>query len=89
MKTIIGECLEEFLQDNEDFLEDQLRGIDPLELLTIADTCSLLKVSKMTLYQHIRSGKLKKIRIGYNSRSPVRFRRMDLEKFINQHVEKK
>lgn len=83
-KSIITECLEEFLQGKKEIFKNRFNSTDPLELLTVAETCVLLKVSKPTVYRHIKNGKLSVVRIGDHGRSPMRLRRMDLE--IHQWV---
>ncbi len=54
--------------------------------LTAKDVASLLKLNILTVYQYIRSGKLKAVKFGRN----YRVEEKDLNSFIKEHqVQKK
>jgi excisionase family DNA binding protein len=48
--------------------------------ITVKETCSLLKISRQTVYEWMRSGKLKAVKAG----RLVRIRREDLESFLKE-----
>ena len=48
--------------------------------ITIRETCSLLKISRQTVYEWMKSGKLKAVKAG----RLVRIRREDLESFLKE-----
>lgn len=49
------------------------------EALTVAEACDVLRISRPTLYRHIRDGKLTAFKIG----ARTLFRTEDLRRFIN------
>lgn len=58
------------------------KGTQILELLTLKETCDILKVHPNTLRQWDKKGVLKAVRIGI--KKSLRYRKEDIEKFINQ-----
>jgi len=52
------------------------------ELLTLREACDILKVHPNTLRQWDKKGVLKAVRIGI--KKSLRYRKEDIEKFINQ-----
>jgi putative molybdopterin biosynthesis protein len=48
---------------------------------TVEEIAKMLKVSKMTIFRYIKSGKLKAVKIGQ-----WRIKKEDFEKFINKHA---
>lgn len=50
-------------------------------LLTVKETAAYLKLNPLTVYDYIRSGKLKAIKFGRN----VRILREDLDRFVTAH----
>jgi len=48
--------------------------------ITVRETCSLLKVSRQTVYEWMKSGKLKAVKAG----RLVRIRKEDLENFLKE-----
>jgi len=57
-------------------------GAQISELLTLKETCDILKVHHNTLRQWDKKGVLKAVRIGI--KKSLRYRKEDIEKFINQ-----
>jgi len=57
-------------------------GAQISELLTLREACDILKVHPNTLRQWDKKGVLKAIRIGI--KKSLRYRKEDIEKFINQ-----
>ena len=57
-------------------------GAQISELLTLKETCDILKVHPNTLRQWDKKGVLKAVRIGI--KKSLRYRKEDIEKFINQ-----
>lgn len=53
-------------------------GYDPLELLTIAEACRLLKMGKTTLYREIKAGHIRPVKLAGSTRIP----RAELERYI-------
>lgn len=53
------------------------------ELITFTEAMQILKVSRATLNRWINSGKITKLKLGEGRRGMVRFRKDDIEKFIN------
>ena len=74
----LGEALDPFLILLKSFISH-----DPLDLLDISRLKELLGISKPTIYRLIKSGKLKTVRLGQGEKAPLRFRRSDIENFIN------
>ena len=63
---------------------EHLNNLSPtLELLTLAETAAVLKVSRKAVSTWIHHGALPAIRLGPGKRL-IRIRRCDLEKFITQ-----
>lgn len=48
--------------------------------ITVKETCSLLKISRQTVYEWMKSGKLKAVKAG----RLVRIRREDLDSFLKE-----
>jgi excisionase family DNA binding protein len=61
------------------------RSEDLEQLLTIAQCCELLQVSKQTLYRLINSGELAPIRVGERSR----FAPADVRAYLERHRERR
>ena len=57
-------------------------GAQISELLTLKETCDILKVHPNTLRQWDKKSVLKAVRIGI--KKSLRYRKEDIEKFINQ-----
>ncbi len=57
-------------------------GAQISELLTLKETCDILKVHPNTLRQWDKKGVLKAVRIGI--KKSLRYRKEDIDKFINQ-----
>ena len=57
-------------------------GAQISELLTLKETCDILKVHPNTLREWDRKGILKAVRIGL--KGSMRYHKADLEKFINE-----
>lgn len=57
-------------------------GVQISELLTLKEACDILKVHPNTLRQWDKKGVLKAVRIGI--KKSLRYRKEDIEKFINQ-----
>ncbi|HJQ00859.1 MAG TPA: helix-turn-helix domain-containing protein [Jatrophihabitans sp.] len=56
------------------------RSPDRLELLTVAETCGLLRISRWTFYRLIQSGQLQSVTIGRSRR----ITRRALQRYIAQ-----
>ena len=54
---------------------------EPL-LLTTKQACAVLAVSDETLRGIVRSGSLRPVRLSKSSKAQLRFRRADLERFV-------
>ena len=54
-------------------------------LLRPAEVAYLLGLSKRTVYDLARNGRLPYYRLGDTDRSPVRFRHEDVENYISRH----
>lgn len=54
-----------------------------MQLLTIEEVCNLLKVSRRTVYNYIKSGKLPCVKLSKNT---LRFREFDIEKLISDRT---
>ena len=54
----------------------------PDTLLTVIEVARLFKVSKMTVYNLVKSGKLPAIKIG----KPFRFKREDILKYLEEQT---
>ncbi|MBK6873850.1 MAG: helix-turn-helix domain-containing protein [Kineosporiaceae bacterium] len=52
-----------------------------LELLTVADVCTLFQVTKDCVYDEVEAGRLRYVRLG---RKHLRFRRLDLASFLSR-----
>lgn len=52
-----------------------------LELLTVADVCTLFQVTKDWVYDEVEAGRLPYVRLG---RKHLRFRRPDLARFLSR-----
>ncbi|MBK8078180.1 MAG: helix-turn-helix domain-containing protein [Kineosporiaceae bacterium] len=52
-----------------------------LELLTVADVCTLFQVTKDWVYDEVEAGRLPYVRLG---RKHLRFRRLDLASFLSR-----
>ncbi len=65
--------------------------IEKLQLLNVADTAALLSVSKSTICKLAKTGKLPYVRFGADddldghTRKCLRFRPVDIEKFLRTH----
>jgi excisionase family DNA binding protein len=55
-----------------------------IELLTIPQVLGLLHISRVTLYRHVKAGKLPHVKLGRR----VLFRKADVEKFITSNLVK-
>ena len=53
-----------------------------LQLLSIAEACQDLGMSKTWVYQRIRSGEIPSVKLGHN----IKIRREDLEEYIETHT---
>ena len=53
------------------------------ELITIEEAMKILKVSRITLYRWVKSGKIKSLKLGEGKKGSVRFRREDIEAFLH------
>jgi len=60
----------------------QKRSRDLEELLTINDTCDLLKISRPTVYRMIKKGVLKTVQVG----GRMRFHPDELRRYINRRA---
>lgn len=47
-------------------------------LLSSAEVCTLLRISRTTLWRIVRSGELRKVKV----RGGIRFRRRDVERYV-------
>ncbi|MEQ9288794.1 MAG: helix-turn-helix domain-containing protein [Cyclobacteriaceae bacterium] len=96
-KTGLEDILNELVKENlasalDEFLEHKIlpllgnycRG-DPLELLSTEEVSRLLGVSIKTVRRLMDSGELKSIRLGKGKRAPLRFRRVNIEAYLNNH----
>jgi excisionase family DNA binding protein len=45
-------------------------GGDPLDVMTVAEVASLLRVSKMTVYRLVQAGEIASLRVGHSFRLP-------------------
>ena len=60
---------------------DKARENEPAQaMLTVAEACAHLRISKWTLYRQIQNGKLKSVKIGSRRLIPMR----SIVKFIDQ-----
>jgi excisionase family DNA binding protein len=62
-----------------------VRSANLEQLLTVAQCCELLQVSKQTLYRLINSGELAPIRVGHHPR----FTREDVRVYVERHREER
>ena len=56
------------------------------ELITFEEAMKLLKISRPTLNRWVRDGRIQKVKLGEGRRGTVRFRKEDIEKFINDSI---
>lgn len=73
----------EELQPRSKVLRDALdksKGNEAQAMLTVAEACAHLRISKWTLYRLMQSGKLKSVKIGSRRLIPARA----ITKFIEQ-----
>lgn len=78
IKKIIRECLQDF--EEERTTQDFNNSLDPLQLITVEEVCHLLQLSKPTIYRLIKKGSLQPLKL---SKGSLRFRRVDIEDFLN------
>jgi excisionase family DNA binding protein len=59
------------------------------ELITFTEAMQILKVSRATLNRWVSNGKITKLKLGDGRKGAVRFRKEDIEKFLNESINEK
>lgn len=54
------------------------------DLMTVAEVCKRLRISRTTLYAHLKTGELKTVKLGARRL----FRSKDLDAFVKKHLTK-
>jgi len=57
-----------------------------IDLLTRAETARMLRVSLRTLDRWAQDGQLRYVKLGDGPKAPIRYRRRDIEEFVEGHA---
>jgi len=58
-------------------------GLNLEELITTEEVMKILKISRATLSRWVKSGKIQALKLGEGRKGAIRFRKADIENFIN------
>ncbi len=54
------------------------------ELITAEEVMKILKISRATLNRWVKAGKIRALKLGEGKKGAIRFKKEDIENFINQ-----